>query len=332
MRNLYAGLDVSLRTTAICIVDAKGSVVAEYESETDAAAIADALKPYRRQLDAVGYESGVRLATLRKGLAREKFRLLCLDARHASAALKARLNKTDANDARALAQLVASGIYTLAYVKTDKATRIRTILGFREVFVRKTRDFNSALTMAGRLVADLPTTRRRKTRSEGEIALEIATEETTKAANSLRSQLVKLDKLVSALAKDDPTCCRLMTIPGVGPITALTFFAGVDDPHRFKASRNVAAYFGLTPRVFQSGATTRSGRISHRGDASVRKALYGAARSLLVNARTDCSLRRWGLRLARTKGRKIAYVAVARKMAVLMHHLWVTGEDFDPSR
>jgi transposase len=149
---------------------------------------------------------------------------------------------------------------------------------------------------------------------------------------SLQEQHEVLDRSVRAIAMGDNICCRLMSIPGVGPITALSFVVAIDDPARFTSSRVVAAYLGLTPRVFQSGVSLKSGGISHRGDSMTRKTLVAAARTLLLKAKTDCALKRWGLQIAKSKGYKIAYIAVARKLAVLMHHLWITGEDFDPAR
>jgi transposase len=122
-----------------------------------------------------------------------------------------------------------------------------------------------------------------------------------------------------------------MTIPGVGPMTALTFKSGVDDPSRFASSRNVAAHFGLTPRVFQSGQRKVSGGLSRMGDEMVRTALYEAAFVMICNSKSGCALRAWGLRLRARKGLKPSCIAVARKLAVVMHRMWVTGRAFDPS-
>lgn len=139
---------------------------------------------------------------------------------------------------------------------------------------------------------------------------------------------LEMEKQLRAVTNKDPVCMRLQTIPGVGPVAALTFKAGVDDPTRFKSSRIVAAHFGLTPRRFQSGEMDNIGRISKAGDASVRGALYSAANVLLMRITKSCALKTWGLRLARKKGRKRATVAVARKLAVIMHRMWIDGTTF----
>jgi transposase len=130
------------------------------------------------------------------------------------------------------------------------------------------------------------------------------------------------------MAREDPVCQRLMSVPGVGAITALRFKAGVDDPARFKHSKTVAAHFGLTPRRFQSGEIDNSGHISKAGDPDVRSALYVAAHSLVVRSAEWSSLKAWGMRLAKTKGHRCAMIAVARKLAVILHKMWLYGTDF----
>lgn len=139
---------------------------------------------------------------------------------------------------------------------------------------------------------------------------------------------LKLDNEVKAVVRIDPVCQRLMTVPGVGPVTALTYKAAVDDPRRFRSSRTVAAHFGLTPRRFQSGETDNPGRISKAGDPEVRCALYVAAHSLVTRTEAWSSLKAWGIRLARTRGHRRAVIAVARKLAVILHKMWINGTDF----
>lgn len=334
MPSLYAGLDVSDKSTAVCIVTAKGATVLETETATAPDAIAAVLKPFKRQLKCVGQESGNMAPWLEQGLARAKFPMVCLDPAKAHASLNGRLNKTDVNDARGLALILATGIYSRAHVKSVEAVRIRSVLLLRESIVRKGQDLSRSLTATGkRLKVDQQKAAKRVSlRSESREALRAALGIVKASAAAMSADRLKLDKIITALAKENDVCCRFMKIPGVGPITALSFFAAIDDPKRFASSRNVGAYFGLTPRTFQSGESSRSGGISHRGDSMVRRMLYIAAFSMLVKSKSKCSVRRWGLKVARTKGSKVAYVAVARKLAVLMHHLWVTGQDFDPAR
>ncbi len=125
---------------------------------------------------------------------------------------------------------------------------------------------------------------------------------------------------------------RLMTAPGVGPIAALTFKAAVDDPARLKRSRNVAAHLGLKPRRYQSGEHDNPGRISKAGNRDVRSTLYATANALLMRTMTGSQIKSWGMRLMRTKSRRRAVVAVARKLAVLVHHMWTDGTEFRPEK
>lgn len=332
MPSLYAGLDVSQGTTAICVVDAKGAVVLHSEAMTSPDAIARVLRPIRSKLKIVGQEAGNIAPFLEQELRRARFPMICLDAGRAHATLKGRLNKTDKNDAHGLALLLASGLYSRSYVKSNEAIRVRAFLVLREATVRKARDLRGVVNMTERRLVVDKKVGRRKLQTDSQLALSAAMSSVKASAKALLVERDKLEKVANALAKDNDVCARLMTIPGVGPIAALTFFAAVDDPKRFETSRDVGAYFGLTPRTFQSGEITKSGGISHRGDSAVRKALYIAAQSLVLRAGTNCSLRNWGRKIARTKGARVAYVAVARRLAVLMHHLWVTGAEFDPTR
>lgn len=336
MPKLHAGLDVSDKSTSICVVDDDGVIVLEAVAETSPASIRAVLKPFGRSLKTVGLESGSRGVQLYKGLTRAKLPVVCMDAFHAHSVLSTKLNKTDANDARGLAFLLAKGIFRHAYVKSDYAYRLRVMLTLREVLQAKAQSIQRAEQNARKLLAfkEVHKPKRGPTPKQSDVdrLVQTALKCCVDGVDGLMRQHDALDKVVREIARDDQVCQRLMTIPGVGPITALTFIAVLDDPFRFTSSRMVAAYLGLTPRVFQSGNVTRSGGISHRGDVIARKALFIAARSLLSKARTDCALRRWGLRLADAKGRMVANVACARKLAVLMHHLWVTGQDFDPAR
>ena len=145
---------------------------------------------------------------------------------------------------------------------------------------------------------------------------------------ALYQHYLELDRRVKRAASHEEVCLRLMTVPGVGPIAALTFKAAADDPTRFKKSRTVGAHFGLTPRRFQSGEHDNPGRISKAGDSDVRAALYAAGNALLMRSMAQSQIKSWGMRLMRTKGRRRAVVAVARKLAVLLHRMWVDGTEF----
>lgn len=335
MPRLHAGLDVADRSTSICVVTEDGDTVLEAIAETTPEAIAAILKPFRRTLKSVGQEAGAQSAWLHRELLRLKFPMHCLDAFHAHSLLRTRLNKTDRNDARGLALLMAKGLFSPTHVKSEDAIRIRIVLGLRESILRKALDLDFAVRAAHKQLGSMTDKRKRRAKrlvSDEERAFEIAIRQAIAVSKSMTDHNRELTKVVNRLSANSSVCQRLMTIPGVGPITALTFVAAIDDPHRFKSSRGVAAYFGLTPRTHQSGNSGWMGGISRRGDSSVRKALFAAARSMIISSRSTSSLRRWGVRLASERGYKVAYVGVARKLAVLMHHLWITGQDFDASR
>jgi transposase len=140
--------------------------------------------------------------------------------------------------------------------------------------------------------------------------------------------VAKLDRLVIDQAKETAMCRHLMSIPGVGVLTALAFMTAIEDPARFGKSRSVGAFLGLTPKRYQSGETDWDGRISKCGDALVRAYLYEAANALLTNCKKWSALKAWGMQLAKRRGLSKAKVAVARKLAVIMHQMWTTGEAF----
>jgi transposase len=139
----------------------------------------------------------------------------------------------------------------------------------------------------------------------------------------------RLHRVVLQAVQHDPICRPLMTVPGVGPVASLSFKVGVDDPLRFTRSRTVGAHFGLTPRRHQSGTSIDyEGRIIKQGDISVREALCEAAPNLLLRVRKWSALRAWGLRVAKRSSTLCAILAVARKLAGILHRMWIDGSDF----
>lgn len=334
MAKLYAGLDVSDKSTSICILSVTGDIVLETSATTDIAAIGDVLKPYRRLLDKVGHESCAKAMWLNKELKRKKWPAVCLDAMHTHAALAANKNKTDKNDARGIAEVLCRGIYTTAYVRSDMSQTWRSILTHRRAMIRKRIDLESLAAsnlklIGGKLVRDgdgwiaKAQTRRRLDPDFARVL-----DGTLGVIDALRAEAERLDTQVVKLAKSDAVCKRLMTMPGVGPITAFSFKTAVDDPTRFASSRTVAAHFGLTPRTFQSGESSYIGHISKRGDSEVRSLLYQSAACLLNASKTPWRLRLWGKELVKNKGFKVAATACARRMAVILHRMWVTEQDF----
>jgi len=162
---------------------------------------------------------------------------------------------------------------------------------------------------------------------EGNTMLEAAAEPMLRVRASLRQELAGLEKLVRQMAFEDPVCLRLMTMPGVGAVVALTYRSAVDDPSRFRSSKNVGPWVGLTPSRSQSGERDVSGGITKAGDVNLRRALCQAATVMLNRGRSN-NLRTWASHVARRRGRKRAMVALARRMAVVMHRMWIDGTTF----
>jgi transposase len=334
--NVYAGLDVALRETSICIVNAEGKVVLERKVASEPDDIVPVLQAYVGELRQVGVEASSLGGWLQVELSTRGFEVVVIEACHTHVALSTMRNKTDRNDARGIAQLMRLGWYKVVHVKSPEAQRLRALLGCRKLVVRKLVDVENEIrgtlrafglkvgsVSRGRFAARVTALSEQADALIAELALRLLAIRATLLVEYRRMHL-----LVIKATAADPICRQLMTIPGVGPVAALAFRTGVDDPHRFQRSRTVAAHFGMTPRRFQSGEIDYSGRISRCGDREVRQALYDAAGSLLRRCRRACALRTWGLRIAKRSGIKKATVAVSRKLAVIMHRMWLDGSDF----
>ncbi|MGB5862741.1 MAG: IS110 family transposase [Sulfitobacter sp.] len=332
----YAGLDVSLRSCAVCIVDTKGKVVLERELTCEVSDISGWLRKFAYPIERVGFEAGTMSQYLFFGLQAEGFDVVCMEARQVNAALSAMRNKTDKNDARGIAQILRTGWFSPVHMKSREAHGLRALLSSRKALLNKTIDLSNEV----RGLLKIFGLRLPKTVSHGSFddivrpmiqmddVLIHALIPLLDARVALYQHYLELDRRVKRAASHDEVCMRLMTVPGVGPIAALTFKAAVDDPLRFKSSRTVAAHFGLTPRRYQSGESDNPGRISRAGDRDVRSTLYSAANAMLMRTMAASQLKSWGMRLMRTKGRRRAIVAVARKLAVLLHRMWIENTEF----
>jgi len=336
----FAGLDVSLRSCALCIVDAKGKVALERELPCEVADIADCLRRFPFAVERIGFEAGTMSQHLFYGLTGEGFDVVCMEARQVNAALSAMRNKTDKNDARGIAQVLRTGWFSPVHMKSREAHGHRALLSTRKALLNKTIDLaNEARGLLKIFGIRLPKCVKHgsfdgvvRPMIEVDDVLAHALLPLLDARLVLYQHFLELDRRVKRAASHDEVCMRMMTVPGVGPIAALTFKAAVDDPSRFKRSRTVAAHFGLTPRRYQSGEHDNPGRISKAGDRVVRATLYAAANALLMRTMAGSQLKSWGMRLMRTKGRRRAVVAVARKLAVLLHRMWADGTEFRPEK
>ncbi|WP_170766708.1 IS110 family transposase [Ruegeria lacuscaerulensis] len=336
MEQCFVGLDVSKAETSICLCDENGGPVFAAKKVTDPDVIFQVLRKHLGSLKCVVLETGRMVNWLYTELSDRGLPMVCIDARQAHAVLSQMHNKTDANDAAMLAELARTGFYRKVEVKSRVAQERRALLKAREVALKSRVNVENTIrgllaSFGQRLPRHLHTYEERvhailKDRPIlSKIILPLLDLRTT----ALR-QAAALSKEMARHAKNDEACQRLMTIPGVGPVSAVTFVATIDNPHRFVKSRSVGAYLGLTSRRYQSGDIDYGGRISKRGDPMLRSTLYEAASSLLnrVKPGKGSELQRWARALKARTSHKKAVVALARKLAVLMHAIWTNGSTF----
>ncbi|MBF0304083.1 MAG: IS110 family transposase [Alphaproteobacteria bacterium] len=331
----YAALDVSMETTCLCGMDAKGRIIGEGKVATDAAQIAKWLTEKGGKWTLVGLEAGPLSNWLHGELKALGFPVVLIETRNAKAAMAAMRNKTDRKDARGLAHLLRTGLFRAVVPKSMASQEIRTLLSARATIRRQLLDVENSvrglLKNYGVRLGKGARVRLERLVSEalsGRERLAAAITPLVTVHGVLRRELAKLEGKVRALAKTDPVTRRLMTAPGVGPIVALTYRSTIDDPGRFRHSRDVGAHIGLTPKRYESGETRRDGGISKAGDRILRAALYEAATTLLTRSATWSTLKSWGVRQAKVIGSRRARVAVARKLAVVLHRMWADGTDF----
>jgi transposase len=331
----FAGLDVSVKETSVCIVDDAGKIVREVKVASEPEALLQALTNPAYHFKRIGLEAGPLSQWLFSVLAEADLPVICVETRHMRAVLKAQINKTDRNDARGMAQMMRVGLYRPVHVKTLRSQKLRMLLTHRKLLQSKAiaidndlrgtlRNFGLKVGMAG------------KVKFEARIAelvenfpdLAVLVEPLLVVRRVLREQLGIVHRRLLTIVRDDDVCRRLMTVPGVGPVVALTYRATVDVSARFRNSKAVGAVFGLTPAKYQSGENDRTGAISRCGDDMMRVMLYEAAQSMLLHSTKWSWLKAWAMQIARRRGMKKAIVALARRLAVIMHRIWVDGTEF----
>lgn len=331
----YVGLDVSVKLTAICIVDETGTVVRETALVTEPSSLASYLEGTGLRFERIGLEAGPLSSWLHDGLLAAGLAVVVVEARHMKAALSAMRNKTDRNDARGIAQMMRTGWFLRVHVKSDGARELRLLLVNRNALLCKRRDIDNTirgtLKVFGFKVGTVGSQgfeeRVVSLLAERSDLLALVTPMLT-VRRVLLEQFFVLHRRLKTMAKDHEVCRLMMTAPAIGPVISVTYMAGVDDPRRFAKSRSVGAHFGITPRTHASGEVERTGRISKCGDGMVRAALYQAAHIILTRLTRWCALKAWGLRVAKRAGMQKAKVAVARKLAVILHRMWTDGAPF----
>jgi transposase len=332
---LYVGLDVSQKTAAICVVDHGGQRIWRGECRTLPDEIAAVILRHAGDNAQIGIETGSMTPWLVHELRRRTLSVVCLDARHARAALKMQINKTDRNDAEGLAQIMRTGWYRAVHVKSFEAHRARALLAARlqliETTTRLSNHIRGVLKTFGLLpgtVRGLRFDSRVELRLEGRKELALIVTPLLVAWRQLRVQIAVFDKSILALVRASPVCRLLMSVPGIGVLSVLAYVSTIEDPARFSSSRSVGAHLGLTPRQYQSGEVDRSGRISRCGDSLARTLMYEAAVVILTRIKRELPLKSWALAIALKCGSGKARVALARKLSVILHAVWRSGEPF----
>ncbi len=334
----YAGLDVSLDSTSVCVVDASGRIIREAKVPSEPEALIAWFAAHGAPMVRIGLEAGPLSQWLYAGMRAAGPAAELIETRHVRAAFKARTVKPDRTDARGIAHLMRLGWFRPVHCKSLPAQEVRALLTARKLLQAKRHDVE--MSVRGVIARSGPSGRPTTPRTfagrvrelvAGHPILTAVAEALLAAREAMRTEFRAIERRLLAQARADARVRNLMTTPGVGALVALTFAAAVDDPARFRSSRMVGAHFGLTPKRYQSGETDVTGRISKAGDAGVRVALYEAANVILTRPVKGSALKDWALGVAKRAGMRKAKVALARKLAVVLHRMLTTGEGFSPT-
>lgn len=334
--NYYAGIDVSLECSSVCVVDGSGKIVREAKVASEPEALIAWFCSLGFGVERIGLEAGPLSQWLFAEMQKAGLGVELLETRHVRNAFKTMPVKTDRKDARGIAELMRLGWFRPVHCKSVEAQETRALLTARKLVQTKLHDIELSLRGVLRgfgLKVGRTTPKRFETRIkelvEGHPNLQVVAEALLAVRAVLSRELNGFEKRVRSMARSDARTRLLMSTPGVGAIVSLTYASAIDDPKRFKSSKMVGPHFGLTPKKYQSGETDVTGRISKIGDGAVRTALYEAANIILTRPVKGSGLKSWAARLAKRTGMKKAKVALARKLAVIMHRMLVDGKPFD---
>jgi transposase len=331
----YVGLDVSMEETSVCVIDGEGAVVAEKKVASEPAAIAKYLERWNGELVRVGLEAGGLSPWLCHGLRELGIAAICIETRRMKAYAKASPVKTDRRDAQLIARAMRAGLYREVHVKGEAAQKLRLALSGRQMVLRQARQLQGKIRgdlkpfgirlgkvgcggFAGRVKECLG--------ERADLWALVAPLLELRAA--LLEQVRLYERLLRGFARTDPACRLMMTAPGVGVLSAIAYRATIETPGRFRRSADVPGALGLTPRVDSSGEREHLGAITKAGDKLLRSLLFEAANALLTRTRRSCALKRWGLAVAKRRGMNRARVAVARRLAIILHRMWCDGTEF----
>ena len=331
----YVGLDVSVKETAVCVVDEAGKIVRELKVPSHPEDLVELLKDPAWRLERIGLEAGPLSQWLFGGLAEAGLPVVCIETRHTKAFLKAQVNKSDRNDARGIAQMMRVNLFRPVHVKTLTSQKRRALLTGRKILQEKAlaieNDIRGLLRNFGLKVGLVGVGKfdeRIRELVEGMPELIEIMGPLLAARQKLRETFTTLHRKLLSIVRDDGVCRRLMTVPGVGPVVSLAFSTTIDIPARFKNSKAVGPSLGLTPVLNQSGESRRVGRVSLCGDDMMRSLLYEAAQVMMTRVQKWSWLKAWAMGVAKRRGLQRAIVALARRLAVIMHRMWVDGSVF----
>jgi len=334
----FAGLDVSMEETHICVVDRDGVVMHEAMAMSTPEAIQAALAkaPACRR---VVFETGRMAPMLYHGLSKHGVPVICIESRQAYQALKSLVtHKTDRNDARGLAHLSRTGFFKPVHVKSLPSHAVRSLIIARKKLVGQRVTLENqirglAVVFGVRLPRGLSPAfiRQAIDTSDSIDGLSGAMRGLIAARSAVLGAIAAINGDMKRLVRASDACRRLMTIPGVGQLTALAFTAAIDDPERFRRSRDIGPYLGLVPRRYQSGEIDYTGSISKCGDPRMRTLLYEAANVMLTRYKGPLKLKDWALAIAKRSTMRKARIALARRIAIIMHAMLRHGTEFKPA-
>lgn len=336
--NHYAGIDVSLECSSVCVVDGSGKIAREGKVASEPQALIGWFAALGFAVERIGLEAGPLSQWLYAAMKQAGLAVELLETRHVRKAFEAMPVKSDRNDARGMAQLMRLGWFRPVHCKSIEAQEMRALLTARKLVQSKLRDVENSVRGILRgfgLKVGKTTARsfadRIRTLTASQPSLQTIAEALLAVRTVLLREFAGFEKRIRLLARSNERARLLMSIPCVGPIVALTYSSAIDDPARFRSSKRAGAHFGLTPKKYQSGETDYTGRISKIGDGCVRTALYEAAHLMLIKPVKGCSvLKSWAMRIAKRAGMSKAKVALARRLAVIMHRMLADGKAFDP--
>ncbi len=332
----YIGMDLAVKSSSVCMVTKDGEILMEFEISTTPEEICESLDSDRVGIVRVAIEAcGIShwVADVIEELGHE---VVVIDPRSCKAIASSK-RKNDRLDARTLAHVLRSNFYTETYRKGDQSRLCLSSLSVRGKLVSMRTDLGNQVrgilrswnekvpgTGWGRyqervLSDDFPEFLR-------PIVLPL-----TDLIEDLSHKIKEMDRSLREKVRSNPVARLLMSVPGVGPVTALAYMSTIEDPNRFKKSRQVGSYLGLVPSLYQSGETCHHGRITKHGDQMLRSYLVEAANSILAVSKKWSWLKAWGLHIQKRSGPQKARVAVARRLAVLLHRMWVTQRPFEYS-